>query len=198
MFGNHRLSGNINGFTVVELLVTITVLAILATVSIPITKKYYRQARKVESQVSVISFLATQELHYLDNNTFWPLTPGDPGPKTEYIAWNPLDRPDEPGKYRIPALGMEFRPESHRGYRIKAVNTQQPDLFEQRLEFWFRTNEGFHNDGSTDYPYMFVMYNQQDPTAPLWSTNGKWEVRNSFWFNIFGCPAWQFTSPCPR
>jgi prepilin-type N-terminal cleavage/methylation domain-containing protein len=198
MFGDHRRFQNNGGFTIVELLVTIGVLAMLATISIPITKSYYKRARKVECQVSVINFLAAQELYYLDNNNFWPLEQGEVLEKTKDIGWNPGDRPDQPAKYSepFPYLGIDFRQESHRGYRIKAVNDQQPNLFEQSLTFNLRTNEGFHNDGTSDYPYTFEMYNRQDPGNPSWSTNGKWEVRNSFWFNIFGCSQW--TPPCPR
>jgi hypothetical protein len=141
-------------------------------------------------------------LYYLDNLTFYPLRPGqktDNAGVVALIGWDPNSRPAPTDKYLLPELAMEFKPNSHRGYKIRAVNVQKQGIFNQGLFFALRTNEGFHNDGVTDYEYTFKMFNRQNPTGqPEWSTHGQWMIRNGFWFDIFGCPAWQWTPACPR
>ncbi len=190
------------GFNLLELLLTLAVVGMLVTVAIPTFNVYSLRERKIACQASVLNFLIAQELYYLDHKNFYPLRPGektdDTGSVIE-IGWNPSNRPVSPNRYLIPELAMGFRPDSHRGYRIKAVNVQKPELFKQSLVFSLRTNEGFHNNGLTDYEYKFKMFNREKPDGPSeWSTHGQWMVRNGFWFTIFGCPPWRWTPACPR
>ena len=191
-----------DGFTLLELAVTIGVVAVLFAVAIPTYTAYYRLESKVECQASVLSFLNAQKLYYLDNLTFYPLRPGqktDNAGVVALIGWDSNSRPAPVDRYLFPELAVEFKPNSHRGYKIRAVNVKKQDMFNQALFFTLRTNEGFHNDGLTDYEYTFKMFNRQDPIGqPEWSTHGQWMIRNGFWFDIFGCPAWQWTPACPR
>ena len=185
-----------------ELVVTISVVGALVAVAIPTYLAYSRLDRKVECQTSVLDFIRSQELYYLDNQNFYPLRPGqktDHGGKVVEIGWDPSKRYASSVGYPIPELAIGFKLDGHRGYRIRAVNVQKDDLFEQNLVFTLRTNEGFHNDGSTDFEYKVMTFNRQNPTGPPeWSTHGQWRVRNGFWFNIFGCPAWEWTPACSR
>jgi Tfp pilus assembly protein PilE len=202
MFRQHQWFLKSNGLTVLELVVTLGVVGVLVAVSIPTFTAYHRHQSKVECQASVMNFLNAQKMYYLDNQTFYPLRPGQ---KTNnagavvVIGWDPNSRPAPADRYLLAELAMEFKPNSNRGYRIKAVNVQKRDMFNQALFFTLRTKEGFHNNGLTDYEYTFKMFNRQNPTGqPEWSTHGQWMIRNGFWFEIFGCPAWQWAPACPR
>lgn len=198
----HQRFRSSNGFTLLELAVTIGVVAVLVAVAIPTYTAYHRQESKVECQASVLNFLNAQTFYYMDNRTFYPLRPGqktDSAGVVALIGWEPHSRPAPADKYLFPELAMEFKPDSQRGYKIRAVDVQKQDMFNQTLFFVLRTKEGFHNDGQTDYEYTFKMFNRQDQTGqPEWSTHGQWMLRNGFWFAIFGCPAWQWAPACPR
>jgi prepilin-type N-terminal cleavage/methylation domain-containing protein len=190
------------GFNLLELLVTLGVVGLLVALAIPTFSAYSLLQSKTRCRASVIDFLSAQELYYLDNKNFYPLKSGDKTSESGAvieIGWNPSDRPASPGNYFFPELAMGFQPDSHRGYRIEAVNRQTPELFDQTLIFSLRTNEGFHNNGLTDYQYNFKMFNRENPEgAAEWSTHGQWMVRNGFWFSALGCPAWQWTPACQR
>jgi prepilin-type N-terminal cleavage/methylation domain-containing protein len=187
------------GFTLVEMIVTLGVLTVLATVSVPTFFAYYKKARKVECEISVRDFLRAQELYMVDNQVFYPLTLGEVNrTRTVRAGWNPRRRPDRADRYRLSELGIEFKPGRNRGYYIRARNIQRANRFEQLLDFRLRTNEGFHNDGRRDYNYRYFTYNRQARGRRAWSTGGMWMVRNRFWFDIYGCPAWQWSPPSPR
>ena len=190
------------GFSILELLITLGVAGLLVALAMPTITAYSLRQSKIQCRASVIEFLRAQEMYYLDNKNFYPLKSGEKTSEAGVvieIGWNPSERPDSPGKYLLPELAMGFQPDSHRGYRIRSANVQTPELFAQTLLFSLRTNEGFHNNGQTDYQYDFKMFNRENPEGhPDWSTHGQWMVRNGFWFAIFGCPAWQWTPACPR
>lgn len=190
------------GFNVWELLVTLGVVGLLTALAIPTFNAYSLQQRKIQCRASIMDFLSAQELYYLDNKNFYPLRSGEKTGESGTIieiGWLPSDRPVSPDKYLFPELAVGFQPDAHRGYRIKAVNIQTPELFDQTLVFSLRTNEGFHNSGPKDYQYDFKMFNRENPQGPPeWSTHGQWMVRNGFWFNVLGCPAWQWTPACQR
>lgn len=191
-----------DGFNILELLVTLGVIGLLVALAMPTFTAYSLLQEKIQCRASVIEFLSAQEMYYLDNKNFYPLKPGEKtgqeGVVIE-IGWSPFERPDSPGKYMLSELAMGFQPDSHRGYRIRATNVQTPQLFDQTLVFSLRTNEGFHNNGLTDYQYDFKMFNRENPEGhPEWSTHGQWMVRNGFWFAVLGCPAWQWSPACQR
>ena len=202
MPSNHLWWKKSDGFNVWELLMTVGVLGVLVILAIPTFNAHSLLQRKTQCRASVIDFLTAQEMYYLDNKNFYPLKQGEKTSESGAvieIGWNPSARPDSAGKYFFPDLDMGFQADSHRGYRIKAVNMQTPELFDQTLLFSLRTDEGFHNNGLADYQYNFKMFNRENPGGlPAWSTHGQWMVRNGFWFRVFDCPAWQWTPPCLR
>ena len=126
--GTHYLRTSY-GFTLVEILVTIMISAILVSIAIPTYSGYLLQARKVECQVSLVNLLRAQELYYAEHGTFYKKDN-----KTTYsIAWNRRRRPDRADRYLFPALGVEFKKDNLRGYRIRVIDRRQPGDFRQEL-----------------------------------------------------------------
>jgi prepilin-type N-terminal cleavage/methylation domain-containing protein len=175
------------GFTLAEILVTIMVSAILASIAIPTYSAYLEQARKVECQVSVVNYLRAQEMYYAERDTFYMKD----NKKNYKIAWNGKRRPVRADRYLFTELGVEFKRDSFRGYRIRVIDRRQPDNFRQELRFELRTNEDFDRDGNSDY-YSYRKYNYQRINRRNRSvgTNGSWWAENRFWFDIHGCQAW--------
>ena len=142
----HQWFRKSNGLTLLELVVTLGVVAILVAVAMPTFTAYYRHESKVEGQASVVNFLNAQKMYYLDNQTFYPLRSGQ---KTNnegvvvFIGWDPNSRPAPAERYLLPELAMEFKPYSHRGYKIRAVNVQKRDMFNQALFFYLTDQRGF-------------------------------------------------------
>jgi prepilin-type N-terminal cleavage/methylation domain-containing protein len=198
----HLRSKDDSGFSLLELAATMVVLGVIVAVAIPTFQAYYLRKSKVACRVSVSTFLTAQESYYLDSKNFYPLRPGDTtghSGRAVEIAWSPSERPAPPKSYLMPDLAMGFEPDTHRGYRIVAVNVQEPGMFKQSLLFSLKTDEGFHSNRQVDYVYRFKIFNRECPDAPAdWNTRGQWMVRNSFWFPVLGCPAWQWTPACPR
>ena len=172
------------GFTLVEVLVSILVIAVLSSVAIPTYSKYSQQARKVECQVSIINYLQAQEIYYGEHNSFCVKSGSQAmqnGSNRVTIGWTSSKRPDQAELYRFPELGVELRRDNFRGYRIRVWDINQPGSYRQELFFELKTDEDFDQDGNTD------LYSYRKYLRP--STNGKWRVRNRFWFDIGGCPA---------
>ena len=172
------------GFTLVELMITIGVVAILTSMAVPTVKIYTEKARKVECQVSIVHYLRAQEIYFGENGSFrtgadWRVNRN--GVSRLNIGWNINNRPDQGELYHFPELGVEFRPDNVRGYRIRVWNNQQQNSYRQEIYFEFKTLEDFDHDGNED-SYSYRKYLRP-------STNGQWRVRNRFWFDIGGCPA---------
>jgi prepilin-type N-terminal cleavage/methylation domain-containing protein len=99
------------GFTLVELMITIGVVAILTSMAVPTVQIYTEKARKVECQVSIVHYLRAQEIYYAENNSFrtganWRVNRN--GVSRLNIGWNINRRPDQAGLYHFPELGVEF------------------------------------------------------------------------------------------
>ena len=170
------------GFTMVELMITLGVMAILASLALPTLRSYTEKARKVECQVSIVHYLQAQEIYLLENGSFqtganWRVRRN--GVSRLNIGWNPNRRPDQADLYHFPELGVKFRSDNFRGYRIRVWNNQQPGSNRQEIYFELRTTEDFDHDGSED------RYSYRKYLRPR--TQGQWRVRNRFWFDINGC-----------
>ena len=183
-FWKHLNLDSSMGFTLAELMITMGVMAILASVAVPTVRGYVDKARKVECQVSIINYLRAQEIYFAESGSFqtganWRVNRR--GVNRLTIGWNRNRRPDQADLYRFPELGVEFRPDNFRGYRIRVWNNQEPGSYRQEIYFEFRTTEDFDHDGNEDR-YSYRKYLRPN-------TNGKWRVRNRFWFDIGGCAA---------
>ena len=184
--GYHLLRKNF-GYTLIELTITVGVLAMLAALTIPTAATYYKLARKLDCQATVTNFLRAQDLYYLDNKKFWKGGPENPWERT--IGWTAGSRPDQPEKYSFPDLGVEFRPDKNRGYRIRVWDTNSSffgiSYFRQAISLEFQTDEDFSAAMPDPELYSFGKHNWAASWDP--GTKGLWEVfQDNFWFDIPG------------
>lgn len=67
---SHRPSKRIAGFTLLELMVTITVVAILTTIAIPAYSQYVRKARRAQAKADLVEIAQLMERSYTLNRTY--------------------------------------------------------------------------------------------------------------------------------
>lgn len=60
-----------NGFTLIELMVTVAILAIIAAIAIPAYNGYVKTSRFSEAQSEIAAIKIAQEEYFLDNNTYF-------------------------------------------------------------------------------------------------------------------------------
>ncbi len=178
-----HLLGKTCGFTSVEVMASVGVLAILVALASLTVSQYNKKARRAECETSVLHFLHAQELYYQDNNAFYPL----PGKEEITIAWdqNKGAPPAQPTDYSFPGLNIEFRVDGHRRYRISAESEDGKE-FKRRHGFELKTDEDFDNDGKMDY----YSYRKSIWQKGKKGTYGDADIDNKFWFDIFDVPAW--------
>jgi len=58
------------GFTLIELMITVVIVAILAAVAIPAYSEYTMRARRTEAKNALLRLQNEQEKHYLNNNRY--------------------------------------------------------------------------------------------------------------------------------
>ena len=61
---------NINGFTLVELLIVVAIVSILASIAIPSYQSHIQESRRTEGQVKLMEVMNAQERYYTLNNTY--------------------------------------------------------------------------------------------------------------------------------
>ena len=59
-----------NGFTLIELFVTIAIIGILSAIAYPNYLSYVQKTRRVEAQTSLIELANRQEMYYLDHHVY--------------------------------------------------------------------------------------------------------------------------------
>jgi type IV pilus assembly protein PilE len=64
-----------SGFTLIELMVTVAILAILTAIAIPAYNGYIITARKAECQTEASAIKLAQEEFFLQNASYFPITP---------------------------------------------------------------------------------------------------------------------------
>ncbi len=64
------IKSNHNGFTLVELLIVVAIVAILASIAIPSYQSHMQKTRRAEGQAALLEALNTQERYYTLNNTY--------------------------------------------------------------------------------------------------------------------------------
>ena len=65
-------SGRTGGFTLVELMITVAIAAILASIAIPSYRSYVLRSRRVDATTALMRIQAAQEKFFLQCNTYAP------------------------------------------------------------------------------------------------------------------------------
>jgi type IV pilus assembly protein PilE len=58
------------GVTLIELMMVITILAIIASIAVPTYRKYLLRAQRSEAKIALLQLQTAQEKFYLQNNTY--------------------------------------------------------------------------------------------------------------------------------
>lgn len=58
------------GFTLIELMIAVAIIAILAAIAIPSYQNYMTQTRRTEAQAALMAFAQAMERFYTQNNTY--------------------------------------------------------------------------------------------------------------------------------
>jgi len=106
------------GFTLIELMITCVVIAILAAIAIPQYSRYIARQKASSGQMDLVSLAMNMEV-YLQNNTTYPATAADTAAvKALLPAWAPAQGADF--NYKIQAVSNSVFPPT---YTLQAVGT---------------------------------------------------------------------------
>ncbi len=75
------------GFTLVEILVVVTIIAILAALSLPSYQNYIVRAKRTEAQAALLQLLQQQERYYSQNNTYIAFSSGSSDAAARLFKW---------------------------------------------------------------------------------------------------------------
>jgi Tfp pilus assembly protein PilE len=128
--------GNRRGFTLIELVTILPILAILTAISIPNYTRYKQKAEHASIQLTIRMLSNGQELHYAEHGSYFPVT-------------GSLDVPSR--VYRdVPELQYTF-PEDHlHRYRIYTLDDPDTERAAQRYYIIVYSDLDLDNDGSHD------------------------------------------------
>jgi type IV pilus assembly protein PilE len=92
------------GFTLIELMVTVSIIGILAAIAYPSYTSHIRKSRRVDAQAALLGFANAMERRFTETNTYCNLggaggsntcgdtdTTNDTGPPSIYSAQSPID-----------------------------------------------------------------------------------------------------------
>jgi type IV pilus assembly protein PilE len=88
------------GFTLIELMVTVAIVATLATIAVTSYRKYVMRANRTEARNALLAMASAQEKYYLQNNTY-AVDMADAPPTGLGIA-----TPTPSGWYRLTLTGV--------------------------------------------------------------------------------------------
>ena len=64
------MNNKVNGFTLIELMVTVAIIAILAALALPSYERYISKSNRVDATTEIMKLAAAQEKYYLQNNSY--------------------------------------------------------------------------------------------------------------------------------
>lgn len=88
-----RLIGNNRGFTLIELMITVVIVAILATIAIPSYQEYVIRARRADAQGTLMGLANALERFHTQNGTYAGAAAGggDTGAPAIYASQSPIE-----------------------------------------------------------------------------------------------------------
>jgi type IV pilus assembly protein PilE len=66
------MHGRSSGFTLVELMITVVVVAILASIAVPSYRDYVMRSQRTDARSALLRVQASEEKFFLQNNTYTP------------------------------------------------------------------------------------------------------------------------------
>ncbi len=75
------------GFTLIEMLIVLAILAVLTAIAYPNYAGYITRARRIEGQIALIEAIQQQERFYTANNTYTAFSSGSTDPREKRFKW---------------------------------------------------------------------------------------------------------------
>ena len=111
------------GFTLVELAITVAIIVILSSISVPIYKDYIGQAKKAEAYTLLAAVRDAQVAYFNQYGNFWYNNPGTAGVFTPYDSVLGVDARTNkyftlfvPGKGYNQEVKYQFKSAAYEGY----------------------------------------------------------------------------------
>lgn len=87
------------GFTLVEVMITVVIVGILASVAYPSYIEHVRKSRRADAKAALLAAAQTMERYYTEQNTYVGATAAASGGTIP--NWAPADRPSSEATYNI-------------------------------------------------------------------------------------------------
>ena len=105
-------SKNVRGFTLIELMVAIAVIAILVAIAVPSYKKHIRDTRRSDAYVALVGLAQAQETFYTEKRTY-----------ANFLGTETTDDTIRCFSFCKPNSGLALSPDGHYKIGIGAGNT---------------------------------------------------------------------------
>jgi type IV pilus assembly protein PilE len=137
------------GFTLIEVMITVAIVAILAAVAIPSYTDYITRSKIQEATSSLLSMRTKLEQYYQDNRTFsGACAPGTVAPKPAGLKYFTIDCPTlNNTQYLVTATGIAGTDMALFTFSIDQANTRQtasqpPDWTPPATNCWVMRKSG--------------------------------------------------------
>ena len=99
---------DVAGFTLIEVMITVAIIAILAAIALPAYSDYVTRSRLVEAKTSLVDMRTRLEQYFLDNRAF-PVTPCTPIPPaaTKFFTVTCVTGAPGANTYTVTATGKD-------------------------------------------------------------------------------------------